>query len=78
MGEVSALMYDRWQIAKLAKLSLLHRCQRNVGPDGSTFVRSVFELRNYRYIAIDKSYYAQHLLPYAPSVGRTRDRVPAQ
>lgn len=44
MDEVSALMCDRWQIAKLAKLGLLHRCRRRVGPDGSAFRRTVSSL----------------------------------
>jgi len=52
-------MCDRWQIAKLAKLGLLHRCRRSVGPDGSTFMRSIFELKNYRYVGIAKTYYVK-------------------
>ncbi len=59
MDEVSALMCDRWQIAKLAKLGLLHRCRRRVGPDGSAFRRTVFELRSHGYVRIDKSYYVK-------------------
>jgi len=59
MDEVSTLMCDRWQIAKLAKLGLLHRCRRRVGLDGSAFRRTVFELRTHRYVRIDKSYYVK-------------------
>jgi len=59
MDEVSALMRDRWQIAKLAKLGLLHRCRRRVGPDGSAFKRTVFELRSRCYAGTDKSYYVK-------------------
>jgi hypothetical protein len=78
MDELSALMCDRWQIAKLAKLGLLHRCRRRVGPDGSAFRRTVFELRSHGYVRIDKSYYVKRLILYVPSVGGARDRVPAQ
>lgn len=59
MDEGSALMCDRWQIAKLAKLGLLHRCRRRVGPVGSAFRRTVFELRSHGYVRIDKSNYVK-------------------
>lgn len=78
MDEGSALMCDRWQIAKLAKLGLLHRCRRRVAPDGSAFRRTVFELRSHGYVRIDKMYYVKRLILYVSSVGGARDRVPAQ